>query len=236
MHSPIIESLQIWHDPIPRSGALNMAIDQILLEHYSNTPILRFYGWENPTISFGYFQSLEVTKEHFPDEGLEFIRRATGGGSVDHRIDLTYTLIIPSSHPLANTRGAMSYKIIHTAVANSLNSIGIPCILTSSTPAPTKNSTACFTRPVAHDIINHQGEKLAGAGQKRSRKGLLHQGSVIGISDSYLWKKQFIKELTPSAISWSPEVSFSSEVSFRQITQELAKLRYASTEWSNKHP
>ena len=41
------------------------------------------------------------------------------------------------------------------------------------------DSPACFEKPVAFDIVDGSGRKLAGAGQRRSRRGLLHQGSVI---------------------------------------------------------
>jgi lipoate-protein ligase A len=38
---------------------------------------------------------------------------------------------------------------------------------------------ACFEKPVAWDLVDRQGRKLAGAGQRRTRRGLLHQGSVV---------------------------------------------------------
>ena len=236
MPSPILDSAHIWDDCVSRSGALNMAIDQILFEQHSETPILRFYIWKTPTISFGYFQSLKATQEYFPEKGLEFIRRWTGGGSVDHRIDLTYTLIIPSTHHLANLRGAQSYHTIHQAVANALTRSGVSCSLTDSSHSVKSDATPCFNRPVEYDIIDARGKKLAGAGQKRSKQGLLHQGSVIGILDSNMWKSEFIRQLTLSAITWSPEVSFDSEVSFEKAARELAIKRYASTAWTAKRP
>jgi len=219
MHSPILESAYIWHDL-----------------HDSELPILRFYSWEKPTISLGYFQSLEVTKGHFPDEELEFIRRWTGGGSVDHRMDLTYTLIIPHKHPWADLRGALSYQMIHHAVASALNCTGSPCSLTKANPALPNTTTPCFTQPVEHDIINASGKKLAGAGQKRSRQGLLHQGSVIDVAHPSLWKDEFIKQLTRSSITWTPEINFDTQKDFDQITQDLANARYASAEWLTKRP
>ena len=39
------------------------------------------------------------------------------------------------------------------------------------------NSRSCFESSVAHDII-HETVKIAGAAQRRSREGLLHQGSI----------------------------------------------------------
>ena len=38
----------------------------------------------------------------------------------------------------------------------------------------------CFANPVNHDVVGPDGLKVAGAGQRRTRRGLLHQGSVAG--------------------------------------------------------
>ena len=235
MHSPILESAFVWHDLVPRTGAMNMAIDQTLFEHGFELPILRFYSWEKPTISLGYFQSLKETKRHFPDEKLEFIRRWTGGGSVDHRIDHTYTLIIPRKHPWSNLSGALSYQTIHQAIATALNHTETLCSLADSS-MPIVSNIPCFKQPVEYDIINNNGKKLAGAGQKRNRQGLLHQGSVIDVTYPNLWKDEFIKLLTLSAITWTPETDFESQDSFEHITSNLAKTRYESTEWLMKRP
>ena len=35
----------------------NMALDEALLREYSGVPALRFYSWEPPALSLGYFQS-----------------------------------------------------------------------------------------------------------------------------------------------------------------------------------
>ena len=41
------------------------------------------------------------------------------------------------------------------------------------------DSSSCFEKPVEWDLIDESGEKVAGAGQRRTRKGLLHQGSIL---------------------------------------------------------
>ena len=51
------------------SGFLNMAIDEALLDEYienPETPILRFYKWEKPTVSIGRNQAKEdINREEF---------------------------------------------------------------------------------------------------------------------------------------------------------------------------
>ena len=55
------------------SAAANMAVDESLLRHVQ-TPVLRFYGWEKPCVSIGYFQKASVVSPNTP-----FVRRYTGG-------------------------------------------------------------------------------------------------------------------------------------------------------------
>ena len=221
-----LSEIHLWHDITPRSGAVNMAVDQLLLENISDLPILRFYKWDRPSISFGYFESLATARTTFSDKNLDFIRRWTGGGIVDHRIDLTYTLAIPRSHPWATLRGAESYRIIHEAVAAALNECDISCTLISEDSGD--GSAACFTNPVAYDIVTPTGQKLAGAGQKRTRHGLLHQGSVIGIEDKERWLESFVNFLSKSTTTWTPEVSFF------QRANELATAHYGTQAWLEK--
>lgn len=172
----LFEKLQVWHDEIPKSGPENMAADEWLLSSMEEVPILRIYSWEGAWASLGYFQSLAQAREIFGDEP-EYVRRWTGGGIVDHREDVTYTLVIPRSHELAGRRGNESYCAIHREIALCLGEGGIACDLT---PSDSENdSSACFEKPVAWDLLGEDGGKLAGAGQRRSRQGMMHQGSVM---------------------------------------------------------
>jgi lipoate-protein ligase A len=171
----LFERLLVWRDEIPRSGPENMAVDEWLLESLDGEAILRIYSWDGPWVSLGYFQSLKLARDLF-GEGPDFVRRWTGGGVVDHRDDLTYTLAIPRGHELAGRRGNESYCEIHRVIAKCLGEGGLPCGLTrEDSPAET---VACFEKPVAWDLLGENGEKIAGAGQRRSRYGVLHQGSV----------------------------------------------------------
>ncbi len=205
-----------------------MAIDQLLLRTIINLPLLRFYTWNKPSITFGYFESRTAAHSAFPDKELHFTRRWTGGGIVDHRIDITYSLIIPHSHPWAKLPGAESYRIIHQSVALALNQTGTLCTLTPHNTGD--GSPTCFTNPVTHDIVAPSGKKLAGAGQKRTRHGILHQGSVIGIQNTTQWQQAFTKSIARSITPWTPEAALLEQAA------KLATSRYASTEWTNKRP
>ena len=171
----LFEKLLVWRDETPRSGPENMAVDERLLESLDGEAILRIYSWEGPWVSLGYFQSLKLARDLFGDEP-DYVRRWTGGGVVDHRNDLTYTLAIPRGHEMAGRRGSESYCAIHRVIAKCLGEGGLPCGLTPEDSSA--ETVACFEKPVAWDLLGENGEKIAGAGQRRSRYGVLHQGSV----------------------------------------------------------
>lgn len=100
---------------------------------------------------------------------------------VDHRADWTYTLVLPHAEKLANERGAESYRRIHAALADALTAEGVSVRLSAG--AEETGAALCFGNPVNHDLVGPNGRKLAGAGQRRTRQGLLHQGSAADACD-----------------------------------------------------
>lgn len=171
----IFERLKVWRDPVARSGPENMAIDEWLFRHDCGVPVLRLYEWAGDWVSLGYFQGLAEARGIF-GETPDYVRRWTGGGIVDHRSDSTYTLVIPRCEALAGSRGSESYCAIHGAVAACLQKKGQACDLACEDSG--RESNACFEKPVQWDLLSNEGGKLAGAGQRRGREGILHQGSV----------------------------------------------------------
>ena len=120
----LFENLKVWRDERPRGGPENMAIDEWLMRSVGETAVLRLYFWKGDWVSLGYFQSLAKARQIFGGEP-NYVRRWTGGGIVDHRQDLNYTLAIPRSHPLARKRGSDSYCAIHGEIARCLAQGGI---------------------------------------------------------------------------------------------------------------
>jgi len=166
-------------DVVPRSGAWNMAIDEALLCHAGATGkvFLRSYFWDGPWRSIGYFSPIADHADYLASGG-RLVRRLTGGGVVQHGADFTYTLAVPSSHPLCAQTGAERYRQIHELVAKALRKSGLECSLE---PVGTQGQGAglsCFRHPVGWDLLDFNGQKIAGAGQRRRRDGLLHQGSI----------------------------------------------------------
>jgi len=167
----VLPLLDLWIDPVARDGPENMAVDEWLAET-CDAPVLRSYRWQPGWGSFGYF----VKSAELPQWGVRWVRRWTGGGIVDHRSDWTYTLFVPNGFGLAEARGGLSYRIIHSALAAALRDAGTAAVLSGVMPAAAGGE--CFRQPVEFDVLAADGRKIAGAGQRRSLSGLLHQGSV----------------------------------------------------------
>lgn len=219
----VFEKLLLWLDPVRRSGPETMAIDQWLLET-AKMPVLRVYGWADEWASVGYFGTIASAAAAFP--GLNLVRRWTGGGVVDHRADWTYTLVAPHGEPLAGWRGAESYRRIHAALAETLTAEEIE--VRSSDGSEKTGAALCFENPVFHDLLAADGRKIAGAGQRRSRLGLLHQGSVAaGCGEG---KSRERAEGFASQIAADWEI-FHVQPDSREIRRRV-DARYALDEWT----
>ena len=81
----------------PRSGSFNMAADQVLLDlcrDYAE-PVFRLYDWECPTLSLGKNEKLDslLDLQECQNLSIPVVRRMTGGKSVLHGFDLTYSFV-----------------------------------------------------------------------------------------------------------------------------------------------
>lgn len=163
----------ILHLDGTRAGPMNMAVDQAWLE-LGGMAVLRVYTWDEPTVTLGYAQSLPKLQDALP--GWPVVRRWTGGGVVLHQGDYTYSVIVPPTDPWSETTALESYRRIHGSLAEALSNHGHPgCRL--AMPEDVIEAPFCFVAPAVHDVIRGP-VKVAGAGQRRGKLGLLHQGSV----------------------------------------------------------
>ena len=155
--------------------ALNMALDEALLEFAPETrqPVLRFYGWTQPAASFGYFQ--HIAEIEFVTSLRPLVRRPTGGGLVPHDADWTYSVAIPPAHPWYELRAAESYERMHVWIQSAFRLLGIPTELAPCCRQELPGQ--CFAGYEKSDVLR-LGKKMAGAAQRRTRTGLLIQGSV----------------------------------------------------------
>jgi len=224
-------------------AAENMAVDFLLLQRYPAAENARFrhYDWHRPAFTFGYSQLIGFVREQLPaGEVVELCRRPTGGGVVDHRSDWTYSLVIPSEHDLYEARATESYRLVHACIAEALHTLGEPARLKEPGADGTGNQAGCgpgvcFTRAEHYDVVQpHTGAKIAGAAQKRSKQGLLFQGSIArsAVSPALDWDKFEVLlvsnlakalNLAPVQTPW-PEIS---EDEISALTEQ-----YSSPEWT----
>lgn len=206
------------------SAPANMAIDEALLR-LATAPVLRIYGWEESCVSIGYFQKSSVAPA-----GTSLVRRYTGGGLVEHGRDLTYTLVLPGNHPLTLAGTLPSYRTIHDGVASALQAAGIECRLATAQPA--KDHPSCFLKPVPADVLDPEGVKLAGAAQRRTKQGCLHQGSIL----LPVAPPARLAELLPGFLAQALQTSWSRAERSRQeeeLAEKLFRDRYSTREWNH---
>jgi lipoate-protein ligase A len=216
----MLDVLQVLFDETdPKSAALNMAVDEALFVT-ATTPILRFYQWRRPSISFGYFGRYKEIAVAAGDR--EIVRRWTGGGTVPHGNDLTYSVVVPSSHPFFQQSSTEIYQAVHDAICRALEVNGVEALLAKA--AAPKISENCFANPVRADVLSG-GRKIAGAAHRRSRAGLLHQGSIQRSDLPERFRADLSKILCPhfERMNLSPEIS--------RHAAEIATTKYGTSEW-----
>jgi len=152
-----------------------MAVDEALLESMARlgTPVLRFYSWTETAASFGYFQKYSEVERMTSLRPL--VRRPTAGGIVPHDADWTYSLVFPTVHEWYWLTAIQSYERVHRWIQSAFAKLDVPTVL-----APERRKVEggqCFVGFEKFDVLWH-GQKIAGAAQRRTREGLLIQGSV----------------------------------------------------------
>jgi lipoyl(octanoyl) transferase len=215
----MLDALHVYDDVETRSAALNMAMDEALFVS-ATAPILRFYRWRRPSISFGYFGRYTEVAAEAGDR--EIVRRWTGGGTVPHGNDLTYSVIIPSAHPFFQRSSIDIYGAVHDAIRRGLEANGVEAFLANE--AAPKISESCFANAVRADVLS-DGRKIAGAAHRRSRAGLLHQGSIQRGDLPDRFRDDFARILCPrfERMALLPEI--------RERAAEVAEAKYATREW-----
>ncbi len=166
-----------------QSGHENMHRDQSALELVTRNPrrsIVRIYRWETPTVSLGYFQKddaeIDARLQQCPR-----VRRVTGGGAILHDDELTYSCVLPTSHPLCRTP-IQIYNVIHGAIVTLLQQCGVDCAMRQDLLEAQSQSTdepfLCFLRSDPRDVVL-SGAKILGSAQRRRRGNVLQHGSIL---------------------------------------------------------
>jgi lipoyl(octanoyl) transferase len=233
MTEQLFGTLKVCHDFSPHAAAMNMAIDEALLE-LAAVSTIRFYHWHSPALSFGYFEKFSDVKVYAAERDL--VRRWTGGGIVFHGDDLTYSIVIPASDPVFDESSIAMYEKIHRALAHALNGVAERAVVAGGVDpggialwkhAAVSSSGNCFANPVRADVMM-DGRKIAGAAQRRTRRGLLQQGSIQGIAANTDLAQKFAQTLSNNC----SEFELNKQTVER--AEELARQKYGTESWQQR--
>ncbi|MCU5746353.1 lipoate--protein ligase family protein [Staphylococcus sp. SQ8-PEA] len=198
------------HDPF-----YNMAMDEALLNFVSQgeiEPVIRFYTWDPPTLSVGYFQRLEkeIDIDKVREKGYGLVRRPTGGRGVLHDKELTYSVIVPEDHPEMPTTVTEAYKVISQGLLEGFRSLGfdayfsIPRSEEERAKLRQPRSAVCFDAPSWYELVV-EGKKIAGSAQVRQKGVILQHGSLLqdvdidDLFDMFKFKNPRLKEKMKAA-------------------------------------
>ncbi len=146
----------------------HMAVDEALLigvGENESLATLRFYRWNQPAVSIGYFQDIfqEVKLNNCKKDKVAIFRRMTGGGAVykDPQGELNYSLVIKENHPLIPADIQKSYHAIQQGVIKGLKILGLDAVISGI------------------NDITLKGKKISGNAQTRKKGVILQHGTLL---------------------------------------------------------
>ena len=170
-----------------RTGTENMALDESLARSLAageGGPVLRIFRWRPWTISLGYNQhAAELDAARCAADGIDIVRRPTGGRAILHAEELTYSVVMRTGR-----RSVLQvYNEISGALVRGLALYGVDVALQKSQPDfpaayRSVTSVPCFTSSARYEI-EWEGRKLVGSAQRRfggpDADAVLQHGSIL---------------------------------------------------------
>lgn len=151
---------------------MNMAIDEAILTariagQVLNT--LRFYRWQPSAVSIGKNQTPEneVYLDACKHQGVDVVRRISGGGTVYHDFEGEVTYSVTAKTADFGTGDITSvYMQIYEAITDALRLLGIPADFSSGDAKNCPNLTV-------------NGKKISGSSQTVTRSVVLQHGTLL---------------------------------------------------------
>ncbi|MDH9159987.1 MULTISPECIES: lipoate--protein ligase family protein [Staphylococcus] len=218
----------------------NMAMDEALLNFVSRgeiDPVIRFYTWNPATLSVGYFQRLtkEIDIEKVKEKGYGMVRRQTGGRGVLHDKELTYSVIVPESHPDMPSTVTEAYRVISEGLLEGFKLLGfdtyfaIPRSKEERDKLKQPRSAVCFDAPSWYELVV-EGRKIAGSAQVRQKGVILQHGSLLqdvdvdDLFDMFKFKNDRLKDKMKQA--FVEKAVAINDISNRHITIEDMEVAF----------
>lgn len=181
----------------PQEAQVNMSQDALLLQDLEE-PTLHLYDWKTPSLTYGHFITPEkhIHTDAASQLGISLAKRPTGGGIVFHIWDYAFSFLMPASHPSFSENPLDNYRFVNEVVLEvmddflSLSALIIP----ESFPISAYDcENFCMARPTKYDVV-YKGMKIAGAAQRKTKQGYLHQGTISLCKPDFAMLNQVLKE------------------------------------------
>lgn len=185
-------------------GVTNMATDVALLDHARRTgeTTFRVYAWSRPTLSLGRHERARglFAAEALEADGVEVVRRPTGGRALLHHREVTYSV----TAPIEAASPRESYEAINFLLLDALAALGVSATEARPTQRPLRpEGAACFAEPGAGELVV-DGAKLVGSAQLREDGALLQHGSIL-LADDQPWIARLRSRSTTPAAQRRPD-------------------------------
>ena len=171
------------------AGADHMHRDADMLRRCASGALLkaiRVYWFAPPCLSLGRLEpESDVNLEARARDGIDVVRRPSGGRAVLHSDEVTYAVVCRVDDPDFGGDVMTSCARIHAAVATGLRRLGVTTMPHQISPGTRREAQAaaaradCFARPAAHELLDASGRKLVGSAQARRGRALLQHGSIL---------------------------------------------------------
>jgi len=231
-----------------------MAVDEALLataDRAGQGGALRFYLWDQPTLSLGYFQRSADRNSHPASLDCPLVRRSTGGGAIVHAVELTYSYAV-WIEKCGERDGRSYYAAFHETLVEELAACGVEAwqwAAASERDDLGEEAFLCFQRRAAGDVMIARA-KIAGSAQRRKRHALLQHGSVLLGMSPAAPELPGIRELsgvevppTELAYGWAQRLSRRLGVNLRpavlapeevELGKRLLTQRFSDPQWTHR--
>ena len=219
------------------SASENMRADALMLEGIErfSKPILHLYEWKGMCATYGYFLDPDkvLNLNGIKEAGIDLARRPTGGGCVFHFWDMAFSVLVPATCPEFSQNTLENYAFVNGAVLEAVKEFLGTSLPLSLTPVDLAALDGCchhfcMAKPTKYDVM-WEGKKIAGAAQRKTKKGFLHQGTIaLGLPKQELLSKILLPGTEVAAAMQAHTFSLlgedPSEVEIQKAKEQLRAL------------
>ena len=217
----------------------NMALDEaiaVIAERGEGRPTIRVYGWKPAAVSIGYPQKAlaVVNVKKLARLGIPLVRRLTGGRTVFHDQEVTYSVIAPKGQLGAPQSILKTYRHIGQALVASLGRLGVSAHLSRvvsrgwghgvrSALHPCFSSFGRYEVLVGHHKVVGSAQRLIGGvvlqhGSLLTGEGHLRIAQLLPLGDE-VNREKMLQELREKTISLGALLS--RRVSYAEVARAL---------------